>query len=117
MSGTITVPTTLNGTFVYATAAGTFTSYGTGYTLVDFVIMVDGTPTTSLIASPQDYHNSYTQSTQNVYSQFGWTVNGLFTNLSPGNHTVAVYAANCGFTPIAIGAQSGATLTSMVLNK
>jgi hypothetical protein len=117
MSGTITVPTTLNGSFVYATATGTFTSYGTNYTIVDFVIMVDGTPTTSSIASPQAFYNSYTQSTQNAYSVFGWTVNGLFTNLSPGSHTIAVYAANCGFTPIAIGAQSGATLTSMVLNK
>jgi hypothetical protein len=113
MSNQITVPQ--NGSFVYATATGNYTSYGTNYTIVDFLILVDA-GTANQKASPGDFTASYTTATQNAYQMFSWTVNGLFNNLTPGPHTIGVYAANCGYTNIAIGAQSGATLTGMVLN-
>ena len=116
MSGTVNVPTTPAGSFVYATAAGNFTVFSSGYTNVNFVIVVDGSPLTSTVWSPQTYITSYTPSTQNQYTTLSWTVNGLFS-LAPGNHTVSLYAMNCGQTNLTIGVVTGATLTGMVLNK
>src|SRR5262249_58973228 len=112
MSSQITVPQ--NGSFVYATATGNYTSYGTNYTIVDFLILLDA-GTSNQKASPGDFTASFTTATLNNYQMFSWTVNGLFNNLTSGQHTLGVYAANCGFTNIAIGAQSGATLTCMAL--
>jgi hypothetical protein len=118
LSKIITVPTTPSS-FFYATATGTFASTSSGFTVADFVIMVDGSPsTTGAIASAPTFIASNTpSSTLNFYTTLPWTVNGLFT-LTPGTHSVALYAANCAGTNIVIGTQWGpSTLTGMLLNK
>jgi hypothetical protein len=116
MSGTINVPSTPNGSFVYATAAGNLTVFNSGFTNANLTLFVDGAPPAATVMSPATYLSSYTQASVNQYVAMSWTVNGLFS-LGPGLHTVSLYAKNCGQTTFTIGYITGATLTGMVLNQ
>jgi hypothetical protein len=113
MTGTINVPTTLGGSFVYATAAGNITVSTTGWAGAGFALFVDGA---AALQSPPTMISTFTPSTANNYTTLSWTADGLWQTLGPGNHTIALYVQNCGVT-FTVGRFSGATLTSMVLNK
>jgi hypothetical protein len=113
------VPTTPNS-FVYATASGTVSFTQNAFAIADFVIMADGSPsTTGAIASPPTFiATNVTSSGPTTYTTLTWTVNGLFT-LTPGTtHTIALYAANCGGSNLVVGTQWGlSSLTGMLINK
>jgi hypothetical protein len=116
LTGTINVPATPNGSFVYATAAGNLTVVTAGYTNVNLTIFVDGGPPAATVMSPPTYISSYTPATANQYITLSWTVNGLFS-LGQGLHTISLYVKNCGQTNFVVGNNAGATLTGMVLNQ
>jgi hypothetical protein len=124
MSGTINVPNTVPGSFVYATAQGTVNATSNGYTVIYLQMFVDGAPAIPPVApapgagspsSPFTVLAAYMGGSANVSTGLSWTVDGLWSSLGQGTHTIALYAANCGNTSFNVGA--GATLTGMVLNR